>query len=57
MNSQQENKGIIELAQGALRANQEHLHALETYTLTLESELEKFDRLLVRRPLFSECCI
>lgn len=56
MNSQQENKGIIELAQGALRANQEHLHALETYTLTLESELEKFDRLLVRRPLFSECC-
>lgn len=50
MDSRQENSEVVELAQGTLQANKEHLHALETYTQRLEDELERFDKLLVRRP-------
>lgn len=53
--SRQENKGVVELAQETLQANKEHLHALESYTQRLEAELERFDKLLVRRRLFFEC--
>lgn len=48
MDRRQENKAVVELAQGTLQANKEHLDALKAYTQKLEAELEVFDKLLVR---------
>lgn len=48
MDRRQENKTVVELGQGTLEANKEHLNALKEYTQKLEAELEVFDKLLVR---------
>lgn len=48
MDSGQENTAVVELGQGTLQANNEHLNALKAYTQKLEAELEVVDKLLVR---------
>lgn len=54
MDTEQENKGAVELAEETLQANKEHLVALKAYTQKLEADLEEFDKLLVRCPVFLE---